>query len=379
MFFNFLLQLIVLFLPTQLGWHFWPDFSRVAGIKIDYLSPTLYFTDILLFFYLFINTHQILKWFKKNLVTILVFLSFVAINTYFSVSPINALFWWLRFTFYLLFYLSLRLRNVTWSKVRLPLLISSTLVILLQVLQQLHQGSIGGLFYWLGERSYSATSSGLAKISLFGLDYVRSPSLFSHPNSFAGYLLVILFLSNIYKSPRWQKILILFSLSLSFSKGALLALFLVNLFGSYPLFLITFSLIFSFLEPFLPVILNTFRFISDRQFFMATVKQLIASHFYLGVGLGGFIPYLANNLPGSFLSPAKLQPVHNLFLLMFSELGLLGFGLISCIVYKIRHLLANQPFLILLSLVFITGTFDHYWWTLPQNRLILLLSAALLL
>ena len=40
--------LLILFLPTQLGKHFWPNFSYVYGVRIDYLSPTLYFTDILI-------------------------------------------------------------------------------------------------------------------------------------------------------------------------------------------------------------------------------------------------------------------------------------------------------------------------------------------
>ncbi|MCR4305883.1 MAG: hypothetical protein NUV73_02255, partial [Candidatus Daviesbacteria bacterium] len=42
-----LLFLILLFLPTQLGKHFWPDFSYIYSLKIDYLSPTLYFWDFL--------------------------------------------------------------------------------------------------------------------------------------------------------------------------------------------------------------------------------------------------------------------------------------------------------------------------------------------
>src|SRR5580700_6749474 len=45
---SFLLFFFFLLLPTQLGKHFWPDFSIVSGIRIDYLSPTIYFTDILL-------------------------------------------------------------------------------------------------------------------------------------------------------------------------------------------------------------------------------------------------------------------------------------------------------------------------------------------
>src|SRR5580692_2023869 len=44
---SLLLSLFFLFLPTQLGKHFWPDFSIVSGIRIDYLSPIIYVTDIL--------------------------------------------------------------------------------------------------------------------------------------------------------------------------------------------------------------------------------------------------------------------------------------------------------------------------------------------
>ena len=41
-----LLFLFVLLIPTQLGKHFWPEWSRVVGIRVDYLSPTLYFLDL---------------------------------------------------------------------------------------------------------------------------------------------------------------------------------------------------------------------------------------------------------------------------------------------------------------------------------------------
>jgi len=42
-----LLFLTILFLPTQLGKHFWPQFSYIYSLRVDYLSPTLYFWDIL--------------------------------------------------------------------------------------------------------------------------------------------------------------------------------------------------------------------------------------------------------------------------------------------------------------------------------------------
>ena len=39
--------LLIVLLPVQLGRHFWPDFTHVWGLPIDYLAPTIYLTDIL--------------------------------------------------------------------------------------------------------------------------------------------------------------------------------------------------------------------------------------------------------------------------------------------------------------------------------------------
>lgn len=44
--------LIIFFGATQFGLHFWSSSTLVYGIRIDYLSPTLYFLDILIILYL---------------------------------------------------------------------------------------------------------------------------------------------------------------------------------------------------------------------------------------------------------------------------------------------------------------------------------------
>ena len=44
---NILLFLFLLLIPTQLGRHFWPEWSYVLGIRVDYLSPVLYLVDII--------------------------------------------------------------------------------------------------------------------------------------------------------------------------------------------------------------------------------------------------------------------------------------------------------------------------------------------
>ena len=43
---------IILLASTQLGLHFWPDSTLVHGIRIDYLSPVIYFLDVLILAYL---------------------------------------------------------------------------------------------------------------------------------------------------------------------------------------------------------------------------------------------------------------------------------------------------------------------------------------
>ena len=43
-----LFSLLVVLLPAQIGKHFWPKEAFVRGIRIDYLSPTLFLTDLVI-------------------------------------------------------------------------------------------------------------------------------------------------------------------------------------------------------------------------------------------------------------------------------------------------------------------------------------------
>lgn len=375
---SLLLQIIVFFLPTQLGLHFWPDFSRAAGIKVDYLSPTLYFTDLLLITFCILSFRLIFPWLRHHLSTVLVFLLFILLNSFLGISPLNSLLWWSRNLLYFLFFLTLRLRKTSWSEIKSPLLISTLLIISLEIYQLFHQGSAGGLFYWLGERAYSSSTPGLGRLTWFGLDLVRPQSTFSHPNSLAGFLLTVFYLFYRFKAAPWSKLLIFIGIILAFSKASLLAFLLVFTFQINSIFLIFLFLFVGLGQVILPSLVNSYQFISDRLFLLPSAKTIILSSPLFGVGLGNFIPALSTLLPGSFLLPAKLQPVHNLFLLVLSEVGLIGAYLTVKVFRKFLLRLLQPRFLLLLALVAITGAFDHYWWTLPQNKLILLLAAAVL-
>ena len=44
---RYLVNLFVFLIPTQLALHFWLPGSFVFGIRVDYLAPSIYLTDIL--------------------------------------------------------------------------------------------------------------------------------------------------------------------------------------------------------------------------------------------------------------------------------------------------------------------------------------------
>lgn len=377
---DYLIKVIVLLLPTQLGLHFWPTFSRVAGIRVDYLSPTIYLIDLLLVILAIATIPKIIIYFKRHLLFLSVFLTFVFLNTYFSVSPLNTLFWWLHTTLYCLAFISLRLRPLTWSQIEKPLLYSTIAVVCLEILQAINQSSIGGLLYWFGERGYSQTTSGLARLNLFGLDFVRAPATFSHPNSLAGYLLIVFYLFS-QKSTRQEYRLVPFvGVLVTLSKTAIVTLALL-LIGLKPEILIFSSFLITLLEPFLFLLHTTWQPLADRLFFFPYLSKIAKMNPYSGVGLGSFIPSLGQILPGSFLTPSKLQPIHNLYYLYFSELGFLGIiPLCSLFISKKFKYMCHHPQLLgLIAIVLFTGVFDHYTWTLPQNKLILLFALAILL
>ena len=93
--------------------------------------------------------------------------------------------------------------------------------------------------------------------------------------------------------------------------------------------------------------------------------EMIEDNLWLGVGEGNFLVRLSEY---SLDTNLWRQPVHNVPLLLVAELGILGcLGWLNLGWSKIKKIKLKKTDWILVGIVAVTGMFDHYWVTLPQN------------
>lgn len=387
---KYVVVLILLLLPTQLALHFWPGWSFVFGIRVDLLSPSIYLTDILILTLLFLNP-EIFRNYKKYFLTVL-FFAFV--NCFFSASPPVSVYKWLKvieIVFICLYFVKQRV--VRFSSIVTTFFISLVVVSLIGIAQFIKGGTIGGILYYLGERTFNQSTSGIALVSLGGIEHMRAYSIFSHPNSLAGYLgatILFILLSGKLKKNITNVIgvlLVLVCFVLTFSISAYIGIFVVF---SYYLFsgnkqyfsriVIVSFVVFvlgSLLLPLLsPWIIQTFPLVEKniyQRLDLAYISgQIINQNFLIGEGLGTFI----TSIPfykGIFSYSWLLQPVHNIFLLIFAETGIFGLLTFCYLIFKtiVRQLKTKKLYYLLpLILILFTGFFDHYTLSLQQNMLL---------
>lgn len=372
-----LLFLTLLFLPTQLGRHFWPDFSYIFSLKVDYLSPTIYFWDLLVVALL------ILWRVKKGVVSKLalnLFLLFLLTQALSLFSAKNLGAGLVRLEQYTVaLFLGVYLASQKWAelkrKIFLPLFLGILFESSLAILQFMKGSTLG--FWILGERSFNLSTPGIAKFNFYGLEFLRPYGTFPHPNVLAGYFLVMVYSlwfivdglreksSKLFK---WLVLIAGATIVLTVSRVAILAGFvmaLVALPKKWKLVLMAAALILS------PILFTRFEalFSYDKLTFLRReglsieAWQMFLNSPVLGVGLNNFIPAEQELVSG----PSRfLQPVHNIFLLALAETGLIGLmGLISLIGFP---LLKSKLYPILFL-----GLFDHYFLTLPQGYRLLFL------
>lgn len=390
--------LAVLLLPTQLGKHFWPQSAFIYSLKIDYLSPTIYFWDLLVLLLLTVAGFNLLllkRKFKINKsFAILLAIFFLTLIPSFkdSLNPEAGLVLVKDYLSAGLFGLYVAGRDqATIKKILFPALILSFIFICsLALLQFLFGRSLG--FWVLGERDFSVTTPLVAKFNYYDKIFLRPYSTFSHPNLLGGFLIVIMPLV-IYGLPKvFKKTALILGLLgcatvlVTFSRPALvlLAVYFLVIYRKYwKLMLITLVL----LSPLVVVrFVSIFTFdtlaILRRQELQEYSVELFRRHIWAGTGVNNFVNALAVDkvLVGT---SRFLQPVHNIFLLILSETGIIGFaGFLAMFLTSIYKNIKNSNYLsriLLASLLSITflGLFDHYFITLPQGQRVLFLILGL--
>lgn len=429
-----LFLLLLALLPTQLGWHFWPRWASILGRKIDYLSPTVFLTDLILIGMLatwvapvLIRTRNVFMSGKsmRMLLGILSVTVLIAINIWGAVSPAVAIYKWIKVVEFvgLGFYILRTRPALRWvvGALSIGALYSS----LLAVVQFALQHSVGGVFRWLGERTFASDTPGIAQFHvcssfLSACTLVLRPyATFPHPNVLGGFLATTLPLMGfLFFTDATQKrrgittlyfglVIILggIALVLTFSRSAwimtavgLLALSVVYVVSGSQRNRRKLSLIIA------PAVIVSIFILLGVLFQPSVTDESVVRRVelnnaalrmwqrspFVGFGLGNFLVALPEYDVSRQIN--FLQPAHNIYLLVLSEVGLIGFLICMILVWhgfgaftllrQDKKVAMNNPGIIRIipfGCLLLIGFVDHYPITLQQGQLLFVLLYAIVL
>ena len=400
--FNYILVfLFFFFLPTQLAKHFWPAWSYVQGVRIDYLSPTISIVDIISLLVIVSHASVLVQLIRTARRTNLVILGLlVGTNVLFSILSTHSLLSWIHLL------LNFAVAVVIAKEITryLPMIFGGLAMgtvtqLALVSAQFMSQSSLQGVWYWLGERRVVLSLPDVAKISVYGREYLRPYGTFSHPNALGGFYALQFFFVFWLKQqlPLTDKrthllantILFVspFLILVSFSKVAILSFVLGNLilvWGDYTyrkctLCLVARSTILIVVFLIFTIPIGDPYSLQKRLVLVGNSLIVFLDHSLWGVGLGNYTIAQSSIQILPRLAPL-FQPVHNIFLLILTEVGVGGVMLIFYLIRQMRFVVPLSVRLLAISVVvFITGIFDHYWVTQPQTQLLLILVTTTIL
>lgn len=389
--------------PLQIYVLTFQESSYQGGLFNPFVSFFLYASDLFLCAATFlfginlyrgkINMRPLTQ--RQKFLNFLLVLLFLAIEISFIFArDIETSFWaLLRILEFFLFYLLYQWGIADFSKIKKVFLWSVALQCLIAIAQYVLQGSVGLGF--LGEPALTADNLGLAKINYGASVIVRPYGTFVHPNVLAAYALIAFFFCLFLwkKKPVFYSalaVIFFVALVLTFSRGAWVALLFAFLFyfsatnrkvpvlylvlGGSALLLII--VLFNLALPLQDFILNRTG-IMERLALIETAKDIFVAHPF-GIGVANFTLFMQDFVDYKIL-PWDLQPVHNLFLLLAVEGGVLLLGIFVYLfvqifrdVYDLYRKFKRRMFaglvLSLWACLLILSLFDHYLWTLYQGQ-----------
>ena len=400
----------------------------------EYEAMFLYASDILLITFLIlfsINHSYILKNVRMSFIgpALVVFLLFAAFSIAFAYSQELAVYNFIRLILLVLVALAIgQLVRGGVVKIRTIFTViaaSAVFQSLIGIFQFLKQSNLGLGF--LGESTLGPNIGGAAKIIVEGVPILRAYGTFPHPNVLGAFL--ILGLMSLYylwmKSTNNESItngrifvnsnfirdslmgfcffIIFFGLLLTFSRTAwfITAIIILTIIGysllaktyrrrAVLLLIILVAIGYILVAIFRPYILPRARVSTSEP---AVVQRLeynklgleISKKFPRGIGIGNQVLSSVKNGFYEQLGMDKVwqwQPIHNIYLLMASEIGVLGLAAFLVFLFPLflnpnfKNL--GFPKVMLISLL-VFGFFDHFLWTLQPGRLMLWLVIGILL
>lgn len=274
--------------------------------------------------------------------------------------------------------------------------------------QVANQGDIG--LRALGEFRLDPAESGVSVVQAEGERWLRPYGLFSHPNIYAGMLVVMVLAASaayLWARPRHRWLILLallpgiWALALTFSRsawlglgiggGLLIALCWAALRDRWrPVAALAITGVLMgglFVALYTPFVLartgagqeeTEVYSVGERLLFTHVAAEAIRSAPVIGIGAGNFpwfgSIYLFEN--SDFEIPGR--DVHNIFLTVWAELGAIGLGILALsllltygIVLSRPNRIQRAPWLAGLTALLIIGLFDHYPITLIQGNTLL--------
>jgi O-antigen ligase len=398
-----LLLLVIFCIPLQLGKHFWPDSAYLLGRKVDYLSPTMYLSDAPLVFagaLALLCYHKALLAGLRRHVSIQAFLLLSGVSMMLAISPLTALYSSAKTLLIVLFSYALAQRfHTIRGNVAAYFAIGIGLSAALAIAQSISHQSVGGLFYWLGERTFSSTTPGIANASINGQLVLRPYAAFPHPNVLASYLfcgivmlceqvfnlkkislrsaamIVLIIVAGIAQLMTLSRVAIVVTVCYLIIRAGMASVGTTKMQSAK----LTFGLLFLFI---VGLFVYQYRFVpaidtaaTERIELVKKSLALITKSPLLGVGQHNYLYALAADPPLRD-GIALLQPVHNVLLLLLVQIGIPASMLVLLFLWKtVKRVVSlardgNTMASFLFFGMLILGMADHYFLTLQQGQLL---------
>ncbi len=383
----------------------------------EWTAAFLYFTDILFVLllvfllkrYLSIRSRPWFKMFPTSASPIIWCLFLFIITAFFSIFNAHiqglSIYKFAKLVEFALFFIYLRANTghfLNLKNIAIVISASAFFQSLIAITQYLKQGNIG--LKILGESHIGPEISNVAVFLVDEEKVMRSYGTFPHPNVLAAWLLVGVFcfwylyfrFEKAFREKWWLAgySVMLIAIYTTYSRtiislGFLLASILLFLFRAHfaklkKLVFLTVITTLLFTLVYWPEVNSRLRIsageetVTQRIWFNNIAGNITKSAPFLGIGYGQFVANLINKY--KFYPQFFYQPVHNIYLLLSSETGIVGLAtFLGFIAFLMREAaIAKNTFIFLGVAVLMLGFFDHFLFSLQQGSLILWLTLGLL-